>query len=242
MQDRDREPLRALAATAAILALTLSLALSAGLAYAAEDEEEDVPLDTKLFRQFMKDIGAQRDGPRIEYRERAPLVVPPSRNLPPPQDVTGSVAANPAWPKDPDVAPVASRQQQQQPRSVPGSRVPPIARQTTPGRCSRTELDRGRVATSNSGPAAPEADDAQRPMRPDQLNNKRTIFDTVFQMFTPGKPESAPFTNEPPRASMTAPPPGYQTPSPEQPYGLGQKDNRKASTVVERAEAAMTEL
>ena len=86
MQDRHREPLRALAATAAILAVTLSLALSAGLAYAAEDEEEDVPLDTKLFRQLMKDIGAQRDGPPIEYRERAPLVVPPSRNLPPPQD------------------------------------------------------------------------------------------------------------------------------------------------------------
>ena len=62
MQDRHREPLRALAATAAILAVTLSLALSAGLAYASEDEEEDVPLDTKLFRQFMKDIGAQRDG------------------------------------------------------------------------------------------------------------------------------------------------------------------------------------
>ncbi len=74
-------------------------------------------------------------------------------------------------------------------------------------------------------------------MRPDQLNNKRTFFDSVFQMFTPGKPESVPFTDEPPRTSMTAPPPGYQTPSPEQPYGLGQKDTRKASTVVDRAEA-----
>jgi hypothetical protein len=102
MQDRYRAPLRALAARAAILAVTLSLALSAGLAHAADDDEEDVPLDTKLFRRFMKDIGAQRDGPPIEYRERAPLVVPPSRNLPPPQDITGSIDANPAWPKDPD--------------------------------------------------------------------------------------------------------------------------------------------
>jgi hypothetical protein len=237
MQERDREPLRALAATAAILAVTLSLALSAGLAYAAEDDEEDVPLDTKLFRQFMKDIGAQRDGPGIEYRERAPLVVPPSRNLPPPQDVTGSVTANPAWPKDPDVA--SRRKQTAAAAAAERARLKGSAdRAADDARpLSRTELERGRVATSNSGPVAPEADDAQRPLRPEQLNNKRTFFDSVFQMFTPAKPESVPFTNEPPRTSMTAPPPGYQTPSPEQPYGLGQKDNRKGSTVVERVEA-----
>ena len=29
------------------------------------------------------------------------------------------------------------------------------------------------------------------------------------------------FTGEPARASLTDPPPGYQTPSPDQPYGLG---------------------
>ncbi len=232
MQDRHREPLRALAATAAILAVTL--ALSAGLAYAAEDEEEDLPLDTKLFRQFMKDIGAQRDGPGIEYRERAPLVVPPSRNLPPPQDNTGTVAANPAWPKDPDTArrkQVAAAAE----RARLKASADPAADEARP--LSTTEIERGRVAASKSGPASPEADDAQRPMRPDELGNKRSFFDNVFNMFTPGKPESAQFTSEPPRASMTAPPPGYQTPSPEQPYGLGQKDNRKASTVVERAEA-----
>jgi len=233
MQDRDRKPLRALAATAATLAVTLSLALSAGLAYAAEDDEEDLPLDTKLFRQFMKDIGAQRDGPGIEYRERAPLVVPPSRNLPPPQD-SGTVAANPAWPKDPD----SSRRKQvaaAAERARLKASADPSADEARP--LSPTEIERGRVAASKSGPASPEADDAQRPMSPDQLGNKRTFFDNVFNMFTPGKPESAQFTNEPPRTTMTAPPPGYQTPSPEQPYGLGQKDNRKASTVVERAEA-----
>jgi len=234
MQDRHREPLRALAATAAILAVTLSLALSAGLAYAAENEEEDVPLDTKLFRQFMKDIGAQRDGPGIEYRERAPLVVPPSRNLPPPQDNTGTVAANPAWPKDPDT----SRRKQvaaAAERARLKASADPAADEARP--LSTTEIERGRVAASKGGPSSPEADDAQRPMSPDQLGNKRTFFDNVFNMFTPGKPESAQFTSEPPRASMTAPPPGYQTPSPAQPYGIGQKDHRKASTVVERAEA-----
>ena len=33
--------------------------------------------------------------------------------------------------------------------------------------------------------------------------------------------EAARFTGEPARTSLTEPPPGYQTPSPDQPYGLG---------------------
>jgi hypothetical protein len=35
---------------------------------------------------------------------------------------------------------------------------------------------------------------------------------------------------------MTAPPAGYQTPSPNYPYGLGIQDKRKASTLEERVE------
>jgi hypothetical protein len=36
---------------------------------------------------------------------------------------------------------------------------------------------------------------------------------------------------------MTAPPTGYQTPSPNYPYGMGiQQDKRKASTLEERVE------
>jgi len=40
-------------------------------------------------------------------------------------------------------------------------------------------------------------------------------------MFGGKKEETAKFTGEPPRSSLTDPPPGYQTPSPDQPYGLG---------------------
>ncbi len=36
----------------------------------------------------------------------------------------------------------------------------------------------------------------------------------------------ASFTGEPPRTALTAPPVGYQTPSPDQPYGFG-KDRSK---------------
>jgi len=85
MRSRNPKRLRRAAAAAAV-ALAVALAWSAGSAR-AEDDDENVPLDTKLFRQFMKDLGLSRSGDgMIEYRERAPLVVPPSRELPPPRD------------------------------------------------------------------------------------------------------------------------------------------------------------
>ena len=103
MRHRNPNGRRRIAAAAAV-ALAVALATVAGgtSAFAqSAAEDEDVPLDTKLMRQFLKDLGLRRDGEGIDYRERAPLVVPPSRNLPPPQS-EASVTANPAWPKDPD--------------------------------------------------------------------------------------------------------------------------------------------
>ncbi|SRR6266508_522916 len=236
MPDRyPRKPLPARAAVAGTLALALALAWSAGSAFAQNaDDEEDVPLDTKLFRQFMKDLGLKRDGDGIEYRERAPLVVPPSRNLPPPQPEGSAVAANPAWPKDPDVASRRKQATAAERAKLKASADGSVIDEARPLRPD--ELDRGRAAARKGGPAGPEADDASRPMSPSQLGQKKTFFDSVFSAFTPDKPEAAPFAGEPPRTSMTAPPTGYQTPSPDQPYGVGQKDTRKATTVVDRVE------
>ena len=101
---RERQPgrLRRSAAAAAVT-LAIAIAWSAGCARAADDDDEDVPLDTKLLRQFMKDLGLRRDGQEgIDYRERAPLVVPPTRDLPPPRSEDEVAAKTPAWPKDPD--------------------------------------------------------------------------------------------------------------------------------------------
>ena len=61
MRERQSGRLRRVAAAAAIT-LAIAIAWSAGCARAADDDEEDVPLDTKLIRQFMKDLGLQRDG------------------------------------------------------------------------------------------------------------------------------------------------------------------------------------
>ena len=170
-------------------------------------------------RQFFKDIGLQRDGPGIEYRERAPLVVPPSRDLPPPQD-PGSVADNPAWPKDPDV-------QQRKSAAKKPTRIGSEAMEADARPLSRTELDKGRIpAGTGQTKAAPTPEESARPMRPAELKSK-SIFSGMFSF---GKNETTTFTEEPARESLTAPPSGYQTPSPNQPYGVGRSNERaKAS-------------
>lgn len=46
-------------------------------------------------------LGGGEEQPRIDYRERAPLVLPPSTQLPPPAAPVAQ--RNPAWPKDYDL-------------------------------------------------------------------------------------------------------------------------------------------
>jgi hypothetical protein len=57
-------------------------------------------------------------------------------------------------------------------------------------------------------------------LSPSALGYVGNLFTTMFDK---GKPESKPFTGEPDRTALTEPPPGYQTPAPGQPYGLGKQ-------------------
>ena len=54
-------------------------------------------------------------------------------------------------------------------------------------------------------------------------------------MFGGNKEETVKFTGEPPRTSLTDPPPGYQTPSPDQPYGAGKAGAPKATDTTPHA-------
>jgi len=218
---------RTLAAGA--LALVLALGWGVGSAF-AQDDEEDVPLDTKLIRQFLKDLGLRRDGDGVDYRERAPLVVPPSRNLPPPRDSEAAVSSNPAWPKDPDVA---KRKAEAAKKKQPGSSKTASDAMTEEARpLSRAELERGRGASASGGSQTPE--EGARAMRPSELGNSgKGMFSDLFSTFN-DKGETATFTGEPVRGNLTAPPTGYQTPSPNQPYGIAPKNEKKALTVEDR--------
>jgi hypothetical protein len=234
MRDQTPKRPRRLAAAAAI---TLAMALALGVGGArAEDDDENVPLDTKLWRQFMKDLGLQRDGDRmIDYRERAPLVVPPSRNLPPPLSEDEVTAKTTAWPKDPDVKRRKDQAAAEKARLKGNVTVEEQMRALRPD-----ELDKpGRAAKgSDAKGAGKTAEESSRPLMPSELGTKtKKLFGSIMSSFTPAQPEAEPFTGEPTRDSMTAPPTGYQTPSPNYPYGMGVQDKRgKATTLEERVE------
>lgn len=229
MSERGSKGQRRIAATAAVaLAAALALGTSGAFAQNTQDEEE-VPLDTKLFRQLMKDLGMRRDGESIDYRERAPLVVPPSRDLPPPQS-EAPVTANPAWPKDPDIA---QRRAETSKKKQP-YRTAAEAMEAEGRPLSRAEMDKGKVAAGTPTSASETPEQAGRAMKPSELGAK-SFFSDIFSSFS-DKGETGTFTGEPVRENLTAPPAGYQTPSPSQPYGLAPKGQKaKAVTVEERA-------
>ena len=197
-----------------VLAGTLALAMIWSSASAwAQDEEEDLPADTKFLRKLFKEFGLQREGEGVEFRERAPLVVPPSRDLPPPQSAD-AVTRNPAWPKDPDV------QKREVEVSTPAQRAKlrgAAEAMREEGRALRpNELNIGTGPTSTGSVQNP--DELARPMLPSQLGSKGFLD---FFTNKSSSEETAQFTSEPPRSSLTAPPVGYQTPSAAQPYGVG---------------------
>lgn len=183
-------------------ALALSLGGNAP-AYAADDEEEAFEL------QFLKKMfGIQNEAP-IEYRERAPLVVPPTRNLPSPEQVAAET--NPAWPKDADKTVKKKKA---------GLSVTDADFAGKP--ISPYEMDKGRKAGAGLAPtSASAANDRGAPLSPSELGYKGGLFGGLFK--DQDKGEVVSFPGEAPRTNLTAPPTGYMTPSPNFPYGLSAK-------------------
>jgi hypothetical protein len=58
-------------------------------------------------------------------------------------------------------------------------------------------------------------------LSPSQLGFNGSLGD----LFGGNKPETAPFKGEPERSTLTQPPAGYQTPSPNFAYGTGPKES-----------------
>ena len=219
--------------TAMALAVAVAMGAGASSAFAQNADDDNVPLDTKLFRKFMKQLGFSNNEVGVDYRERAPLVVPPSRNLPPPQNETAA-ARDPAWPKDPDVA---RRREAAAAEKAKLSRSS-LDRPTEDGRSLRPDELKGQPGAATTPSSGPSGEQAGRPLDASQMNGKKNWFESMWSAVGPQRPESAPFTGEPRRTSMTDPPPGYQTPSPTQPYGVGMQTDKgtKASTLESRME------
>ena len=203
----------------AAFGLTLGAAMLMGPA-PARAAENDPSFDQKVMQSIMDGLGFKKDGEAtINYQQRPPLVIPPSRELPPPESTDAVTANNPAWPKDPDVARRKMEAAMERSRNVSDEREreqnPLRPDQLTPGARGQK---RQQARTTDNGYDAPASGFGNQ-LLPSQLGTpKNGVFSAMFDN---KKEETAKFTGEPPRVSLTEPPPGYQTPSPEQPYGLG---------------------
>ena len=204
-------------------ALGFAAVLGIGPALAGDDEPS---FDQKIMNSIMEGFGFKRDGEvGINYQERAPLVIPPSRDLPPPENSGAVTANNPAWPKDPDVERRRQQAAMEKNRNVSDEREreqnPLSPSQLTPG-----SRGKKRQVTRTDNGYEPPASGFGSQLPPSQLGYNGNIFGTMFDN---KKEETAKFTGEPPRAALTDPPTGYQTPSPDQPYGLGKAAPPKAT-------------
>lgn len=174
---------------------------------ARADDDDDRSADQRILGKLLNNLGLRNDsGGDIDYRERSPLVVPPAANLPAPEQQTTRTAN---WPKDPDV-----RRAKEAARAAraPSKSLEEEGRPLTPA-----ELNRGHRPGARSNDGSPGPGDPLNPMlSPAQLGAKG-----IGSMFSGFKEEKATFTKEPDRNSLTQPPPGYQTPSPNFAYGVG---------------------
>jgi hypothetical protein len=202
----------------------LALVAAAGMALAAlvpgqaraGDDDSDAwwNFDKRIMDSVMHSLGLKNGTESdIEYRERSPLVVPPSRDLPPPQSSATTRAPN--WPADADV----QRRQAAKAKKKVDSTYP---EDVTFGRSLRpSELNKGNGQVANSGSGdggvANGTSDMENNVKPSRLGYKGGLFSSLFS--SGGDNDVGTFTSEPPRTNLTEPPPGYQTPSPNQPYG-----------------------
>jgi hypothetical protein len=161
------------------------------------------------FNSMLKGLGLGGDN-QIEYRERPPLVVPPSRDLPPPQTTTK--APDPNWPAQAGDKPKKATQIRDLDRIpvVPRPAAPTVAGAAAPGV----------AGAPNASASTPEltAETPQSPQTQTQPAESGGLFSRLFSSSGGDKP-AAPVMPAPARKSLTEPPSDYESPSPAQPYG-----------------------
>jgi hypothetical protein len=155
--------------------------------------------DGNTVRSVLRHLGivgaTQQD--EVDYKERPPLVVPPSRALPAPAAPGSLAERNPAWPVD---------------------KRKPESKAKTERRVVSFENDGQPLSTASPAPPAEMPAQATVPSQAGQTDGFWNKF-WDKALGRKGAPEIGTFTREPPRASLTDPPRGYRTPSPAQPYG-----------------------
>jgi hypothetical protein len=229
MRDGERAASLRRLLTGCVCGVLLALPVAA-FAQQAQDDDDDT-FEQKIIKNILGGMGVDVGRAGIDYRERSPLVIPPTRDLPPPQ-AAGTAVSDPAWPRPPERKVVVRKTKNiRATADDPGSESA-----LTPD-----ELRRG------IDPRAPRVTDPSQTtgsledynlnkgqMSPYELKSK-SLFSWDGLMGTHLK-EQGKFESEPARNALTQPPVGYQTPSPAYPYGAGtDKGNGwKIPTILDR--------
>jgi hypothetical protein len=187
----DWKPIRLLALRSALALIALA-GIAPGVARAEDGS------DSGLFGSMLKSLGIGGEN-NIEYRERPPLVVPPTRELPPPQ--TTATARDPNWPADPKAA---GRKKGDQIRDLDKIAVP--QRPAEPGAAAAG------APYPSGGPA-----DTTAAIPPSPPATSGGFFGNLFS--SSDRAASPPPPPAPARKSLLQPPPDFESPAPSQPYG-----------------------
>jgi hypothetical protein len=184
--------------------------------------QEPTPLQRLLGKMGLLEIPDEEGA--IDYRERAPLVVPPSSALVAPRSSEDIAKYNPDWPRDHDArkrSPAAKEFEKQVDEEFYSGRPLTPNELNRPGRLTRAEAARRDAAARR--PEAQTAGDeyaaGKERYTPSQLG---------FKGWGSRTEEKVVFTGEPERKYLTDPPPGLLTPSPNAPYGVVSKDRGPA--------------
>jgi hypothetical protein len=183
---------RAIVAAAGFLVL--------GVAFPTASRAED-----GLIGSFMSLLGLDDDKPEIDYRERAPLVVPPKMDLRPPEESLADKTTN--WPQDPDVQ---RRKQIEAQKRQPGGLTQEEKRRLNGDRAALTEMQAGRGTGGKVRglPAEQDTFDDSKNKRADWLNPGTLAAESRAAELAAVKPGV-----EPERRYLTDPPTGYRKPS-----------------------------
>lgn len=195
--------------TAGKASLLPALALAVGLAVPGSAARAD----GDFFQSILAAVGVvEGDKPDIQYRERAPLVVPPGQaanTLPAPKE--SAAVTNPNWPKDYDL---------QRNKAANAEDTTPL-RRDDPGRpLLPSQLNNPKLKpTASNRVTQPNTGKPRDELMPSELGFKGW----GLSAFTGEQEKPLVFNGEPDREALTQPPAGYQTPAPNAPYGVVEK-------------------
>jgi hypothetical protein len=198
------------------LALAALASIAPGLARAEDG-------DGGLFGSMLKSLGIGGEN-KIEYRERPPLVVPPTHDLPPPQ--ASATVRDPNWPVDPSGNRPAAQKK--------GTQVRDLDKLAVPQRPAEPSVAGSGAPPMGSSMGTP---DTTATIPPSQPAASGGFFGNLFSSGGSSERPASPVAGTPTRKSLTEPPPDYESPSPSQPYGaptppVPKADATKAATTT----------